>query len=251
MNSTTKKQRGFSALIIILLIALVGVIGFVAWRMYDAGQQKTNLPTPTVTVSKYDGWQTYTEPLNQFTIKHPDDWTIKMINNAYSTSRAELRSPQGTTLHFASEYMGGLGGGGCMPAPSDKPYQPGNSCDTIQDLSAEKLDAKTYIGQWDGRTTNYIEANVYLITRHYMNSRGDISIYYIGLRAATEEAITHAQQPSMEPVYFSTPYIPRTGPDRNSNPTQLLLYASSNDLNFLTSPDAETIKDILRTFTLK
>lgn len=245
-----QKQGGFSALIIVLLIALIGVIGFIAWRVYDANQ-KANSPAPTATVSKYDGWQTYTEPFDQFTIKHPGDWTIKIIDNTHSTSRAELKSSQGTTLHLVSEYMGGLGGGGCTPAPTDKPYRPGNSCDTLQDLSAEKLETKTYIGQWDGHTTNNIEANVYLITRHYMNSRGDINRYYIGLRAATEETIAHAQQPFMGPVYLSTPYVPRTGPDRDSNPTQLILYAESSDPNFLTSPDAETIKDILRTFTLQ
>jgi hypothetical protein len=38
----TQKQHGFSALIIVLSIALVGVIGFVGWRMYDSSQQANN-----------------------------------------------------------------------------------------------------------------------------------------------------------------------------------------------------------------
>ena len=60
MNHTN--QKGFSILIIILLTALIGVIGFVAWRMYDAKQPPNNQNSTTEEPHASLGVDEYFEP---------------------------------------------------------------------------------------------------------------------------------------------------------------------------------------------
>lgn len=92
----TQKQKGFSALIIVLLIALVGVIGFVAWRMYDANQQAAKQQATTTqnnqNTTKEEprvslGVDQYFEPAN-VSFSHPAKWT-------YDTA--------GLTMEFAGQ----------------------------------------------------------------------------------------------------------------------------------------------------
>ncbi|HET9411979.1 MAG TPA: hypothetical protein VFO38_03965 [Candidatus Saccharimonadales bacterium] len=73
MNHTN--QKGFSILIIILLTALIGVIGFVAWRMYDAKQPPNNQNSATEEPRASLGVDEYFEPAN-VSFSHPAKWTL-------------------------------------------------------------------------------------------------------------------------------------------------------------------------------
>jgi hypothetical protein len=242
-----QNQKGFSALIIVLLIALVGVIGFVGWRMYDSSQQNKN--SQTSVIDKNEGWLSYTDPVGNFTIRYPDNWSLKTdpVDTTNSMTRAKLTSPSGVVLNMITQPLG-LGGGLCYPDADDKPFQPNNECQSIQDLSSEKLNTAIHITDYKDETgRTLVKGNVYLITRHYSNPKGTLHAYYIGLVAGREDLEHKFLKPRMGAVYFSAPFIAHSNPDiKYTLPN--LLYAESSDPNFLTSPDAETIKDILRTF---
>ena len=167
-----------------------------------------------------------------------------------ATSRAELTSPQDVVLTLAASQPLGLGGGPCYPAATDKPFQLNNACDSIQDLSAEKLAAEVYVlNSADRSAISPVKANIFLVTRHYANAKGTEHQYTIGLRAGTPDDIAKAQQPMMGPVFFSTPYIERISPDGKEALPSLILSASGSNIDFLNSPDATVIKNVLRSLS--
>lgn len=88
-------QKGaFDFIIIIAIIAVLGIGGFVAWRVYDARQsddsettqeETTNdsntsngdeIPTSVSDTSTPDGWTSTSSATTSFTFYHPSDYTI-------------------------------------------------------------------------------------------------------------------------------------------------------------------------------
>lgn len=80
-----KHQNGFGLVGILLVVLVVGVLGFVGWRIYDAAVQKpqaavsntsANSPAPAAKADPYKGWKTYTLKYEKFSFKYPDTFTL-------------------------------------------------------------------------------------------------------------------------------------------------------------------------------
>lgn len=92
---TVKKQDGFSAIEIILMVILAGVIGFGAWYVWQANTNRTTNETaqlandlPIVTHKTFDRYG--------ITFSYPADWTLEAQNNPQSTATI-LTSPDFTS----------------------------------------------------------------------------------------------------------------------------------------------------------
>lgn len=110
MNKS-KNQSGSAhvVLIVILVLIIVGLLGFVLWEKFI--RPKDEVSTNTVSSSStenniaprdiYDGWQTYTSQRAGFTIKYPA--TYKLIDTSDTPGNlVRLASPQSTMAQRSS-----------------------------------------------------------------------------------------------------------------------------------------------------
>lgn len=117
------KQKGFSILEIILLVAVVGLIGAVAWLFVNNAQKGTTnsattptSPSPSASAKKSPApWYTYTPAGKQYSLQVADGWTLHKKaggdTSLYSTGSLALQS--GTTGQVVStaadiDLCGGL-----------------------------------------------------------------------------------------------------------------------------------------------
>ena len=102
-----KRQSGFSVLEIILIVAVLGLIGAVAWLFVNNAKTATNDKTAksdtsnTTTETKKDSkseWYTYSPAGKQYSIKVADGWTLhtKQGDDASLYSTGTLAIKNGT-----------------------------------------------------------------------------------------------------------------------------------------------------------
>ncbi len=97
------KQHGFTAIEIVLVIALVGVIGvagYQAWQNMQKAKtqtssnttaQKTPEATPAPTVNPTADWLTYANKDYGFSFKYPKDWKLDQVHpNSVPTADDEV-----------------------------------------------------------------------------------------------------------------------------------------------------------------
>ncbi len=77
------QQSGFAhaALITGLVVALIGVLGFVFWQNFiykEPAETKTEkvAAPPSTIVDPYKSWKTYTSSRDGYSIKYPADWLV-------------------------------------------------------------------------------------------------------------------------------------------------------------------------------
>jgi|GEM_PF-1736574 len=86
-------SKGFSAVEVVLVLVIVGLLGAVGWFVYDKNHNKTTTThsTPATTAGAnqtsakpagpYDGWKTYTSSNNlALSFKYPASWTVTENN---------------------------------------------------------------------------------------------------------------------------------------------------------------------------
>lgn len=260
--SKNKSSDGFGALGLLLILVIVGGISFAGWSVYRAqtkpsttksennNQSTNNTPSTASDLSK-----TYTDPVGNFSIKYPSDWTLAASSNTsdpnFATSEATLSSPSGTVLKLGSNWGGR--GGFCVPEDSEKPFTPGNTCPSVEYLSSEALPiANVYYASLttgaDGTSGNvFKKSNIVLATKHYMDNAGK-SEYVIGITDSNPPDELQLNKPIMGLVisdFFFTPYNAA-----GKFYPYIYAYASGADASFLQSKDVSTIKDILRTMVV-
>ncbi len=72
------RQYGFSAVEIILVIIVVGLLGFGGWYVWQANnQQLTTSTSQNTTADPYADWKAYSK--GSLTFKYPADWTLTEI----------------------------------------------------------------------------------------------------------------------------------------------------------------------------
>jgi len=79
MIKNSQKQTGSALVvaIIILVVALIGALGFIFWQNHI--NKTTNTPvapntTNSTTPDPYKDWATYESPISKYKIKYPKDW---------------------------------------------------------------------------------------------------------------------------------------------------------------------------------
>lgn len=76
------KQAGFSIVEMLLIVLIVGMVGFTGWYVWNSKQiaDKTNSQavsdSQASNTSSSQGWKTYSAKLGKFTIKYPSDWKL-------------------------------------------------------------------------------------------------------------------------------------------------------------------------------
>lgn len=86
-------QKGFSVVEVLIVIVVIGLVGAIGWTVYarQDNDQDKQTPTPTSsqneeadqateTADPYEGWQTYTNSQLGYSFKYPDSWTVTPIN---------------------------------------------------------------------------------------------------------------------------------------------------------------------------
>lgn len=267
----TPKQSGFSAveaLLIVLVIAALATCGFVVHqRLKSTNTKSTAATSPSQSTGKqksttdtqpaqnvYAGWKTYTSSADNFSIKYPPTWALDSKNGSAGTVTADyatLTSPSKTVLHMYADTGGK--GGWCTPKPSDVPFQKGNGCTTLEYLTSEKLPVDNLYYEDEVPNTDPVkfvpkQAPVYLVTTHYADQSG-VSSYGISIAETTTPKDTFA---------LNTPYMGSNPPytwltvydAKGKGYPYVYVYTNGGSPSFLTSEDASTIKNIIRSFSL-
>jgi hypothetical protein len=238
-NHTQKndKQRGSAVqlvIIIVLVLGLLGVVGYIAWSTLNkknTNDTKSNQTASQQTTALGVSPKTYTAAEGSFSVQYPNDWQLtgpdSTSNSAYTYT--SLTSPNGAVLHLDVRHGGT--GGTCVPSEKDVPFASGNSCTSIEYLSSDAF----------SNTEKY--QNLAITTFKYGATDGATS-YTLGVSSL------------MKPSELNTPQMGLfTTSTSFSNPTDttgtyFLIYANSKDAHFLTSDDANTIRKIIKSFTV-
>ncbi len=85
----TKNQSGIAPIAVILLLTLVGIVGFAWWRVSSAnktvrqskGEESSVQKSNNDNKSPYLGWETFKSPLQKFTFFYPTDWKLEGKSN--------------------------------------------------------------------------------------------------------------------------------------------------------------------------
>ncbi|MEX2014493.1 MAG: prepilin-type N-terminal cleavage/methylation domain-containing protein [Candidatus Saccharimonadales bacterium] len=107
MNSN---QKGFSVVEILIVIIVIGLLGAVGWLVYDRQKSKTS-ETQTNTQQKEEtpkqeteqteqklintGWKVYTSEKLNLSFEYPESWTVKEEDQISSGSRIYISSHSG------------------------------------------------------------------------------------------------------------------------------------------------------------
>jgi len=246
------RQKGFSPVEVILVLVVIALLGVGGWYIWQVNNGKTATSDSNAIVSssvKYEGWKTYNDSVGKFSIKYPGDWSVTTQKGdqgvGYPTTSTKIISPSGRQMELEVNYGGK--GGACAPDPSDKPFQVNNTCPTVEYLSAEKL-KDVYIYDLETAAsgeTKTAKFNLFLVTTHYQNNSQ--SSYGISLRSSTSSSIP-IKEPATGAVDLRL-WFSKTDSE-GKNPVYIEANAVSDTEALLNDSDAETIKDILRSFTL-
>jgi len=86
MSKISKNENGFSAIEIVLIIAVLVLIGLVGWLVYKDHHKTTPVAQSS---SAYSGWKTYTSNLG-FSFKYPSGWTVKTDSDLGTAAGLQL-----------------------------------------------------------------------------------------------------------------------------------------------------------------
>lgn len=120
MQKQKINQKGFGAVEAILILVIIGLIGFVGWFVYNSNNKATdtlkNAAAPAVNNSQA-GWLTFKQPKDPTTsFKYPRTWKLGTANgpdDGDGTKNVSVTSPTGTDIDMVSAGAGR--GGDCLP----------------------------------------------------------------------------------------------------------------------------------------
>jgi hypothetical protein len=140
-------NMGFSAVEALLILVVIGILGFTGWFVYHSQKlatkdyssqssiQTSSTKKSTEPSDPYAGWKTYTSSFEKLTFKYPADWrsvTPEVPSTDPSADSFELKSPSNALSISWDSEIDGIGGacdpdvmpGGAAPAgqPSPCPY---------------------------------------------------------------------------------------------------------------------------------
>jgi len=153
----SQNSKGFSVVEALLVIIVVGILGFTGWFVYHAKNvaNKNYNSQPTTQASKtnkdsqtadgpYAGWKTYSSSFEKLSFKYPSSWksvTPAIPSTAPGADSFELKSPSGAVTVSWDSEIDGIGGA-CdpevMPGDTSPAGQP-NPCPYWTVLDKQKL----------------------------------------------------------------------------------------------------------------
>lgn len=244
------RQSGFGVVEVIILVIILGLVGFGGWYVWQAQQKKDQGNTTTSQTKSsdpYEGWIIYSDTVGKFTIKYPGNWTFKTEasnqGEGYPTNSSTTTSPSGKKLVLDVNYGGK--GGACFPAETDKPFRKGNVCPSIEYTSAEKLPVTTFAYSSTGSDRTLVKSDIYLVGIHYEQSDG-VARYGYGLISSPSPI--KVKDPVMGAVVAIAFFTPRTS--TGAALPEIDAYAIDDDPAFMDSSDGQNIKKILQTFRM-
>lgn len=88
MQKSTKAMRGFGAIELILILVVVGLVGFVGWTIYQANTTKTSTPAPATT----EELSQYKNEAENFSLSYPKSWGEATAINTDELAYTYLKS---------------------------------------------------------------------------------------------------------------------------------------------------------------
>jgi hypothetical protein len=144
-----KNQAGFHTIAVVLIVVVLGVVGFAGWRVYHkspkAAQDTAATSAPAAkketTTAKKAGAavdKVYTNDDYKFSFAYPSDWDftedLRELGRGAKEGSVTVISPAGTKVHFDPN----LGGKGGDCADENGEYT-AKSCSTLEVVLAEPL----------------------------------------------------------------------------------------------------------------
>lgn len=129
MRNQHENQQGFAIVEALLVVVIVGMIGFVGWYVYSAQKDtdktldaasksqvptKTVKPKPAATNDETSKWLLYTSPGNEFSMRLADGWKLERYQKTpalYTFSSKDLTYASGVKA-VVTEVEGGKDGSG-------------------------------------------------------------------------------------------------------------------------------------------
>lgn len=162
-----KQEQGFSAIEVIIILVIAGIIGFAGWFVYNRSQSKetSNTASPStatsatattapVAVDPYADWQAYTMTSTDISFKYPKAWTATTSSSSSIKELVILTAPDKSEIRLnVSKFLGGFTG--------DEPTR------TIEDVveGTNTTTAKTYAGlTYKTDEGKYVSSNAALTT---------------------------------------------------------------------------------------
>jgi len=154
-----KEQNGFSAVEIIMILVIVGLLAGVGWYVYKTRHSTQTTSTNAQSAANKSSAPTeialtksYTDPVFNYTFKYPTDW--KVTNEKGDQGDGNSPISTNTITDASGKYAftlradyGGRGGA-CEPATGDKLFALNNACPSKQVLdehvTANKLKTEAF-----------------------------------------------------------------------------------------------------------
>jgi cytoskeletal protein RodZ len=263
-------NAGFGVLAALIVIAVLGIVGFAGWyvlvarktptnnanvtRASTSEQTKKSANNTTQVTAEEPLSKVFEDPTKLVSLKYPDTWKVDTnttrLDDNHAIVTTTVTSMQGTVLNVNLDWGGK--GGDCVPKDADKPFQKGNDCPTIEYLTSEPTGIKNVYDYIYHRTSTAMEeefaaSNIVLTSKHYADQKGN-SQYVIGLVSSNGDNTATVNKPFMG---FVTPDDFFTVYDKNKQSKGYVhACASFADEAQLRSKDATTVKNILRSLSL-
>lgn len=113
-------QKGFSTVELVLVLIIVGLVGFIGWYVWDTKKDTDNesstTQTSTSTASNGNLSKTYTDAKDGTKFSYPEDWKLdieKQDDLQPGSVSGTLTSPSGKVELAYANYVTGVGGGSC------------------------------------------------------------------------------------------------------------------------------------------
>lgn len=121
MAKLSRNNQGFSALETILLLVVVGVIGFLGWFVWQMNHNKKSTDTTKpkalqtnkpAAADPYAGWKQYCSTEAGYCLKYPSNWTVsEEDSNMPGYKNAAITAPDGGIKVSYNPNLSGIGGG--------------------------------------------------------------------------------------------------------------------------------------------
>jgi len=117
-----KNHSGFSVVEALLIVLVVGILGFTGWFVYHSQQAaskdsnsqskvQTTTQKAAPPVDPYADWEQYCSDYGGVCFKYPQDWQLSSVETADPNIKgAQLTSPSGGIKVLYTPYVDGIGG---------------------------------------------------------------------------------------------------------------------------------------------